>query len=392
MTTISDEQILNYVAANIDSFHESRLAGLNKLKLDGLVTSKNPYLYKSKNIETVSELVRAMLDARLSSQEEGLFGDFLEGLAVYIATVALDGWKSSATGIDLEFSKDNIRYIVSIKSGPNWGNSGQLADMRASFRNAVQVIRQGNRNADVRAINGCCYGRDSKPDKGTHFKICGQDFWELISNDRELYTRIIEPLGHNARQRNDRFMQDYAPVINRFSVEFTQRFCDDIGSIDWDKLVRYCSAATPLLSRPLSTKYAVNRLPCVINACDVLRHWQFPDLADRITFLAYDVGGENGNQPLTLESIRGFLMVLGTIQSDVNIRVTSTPEGLLTAEWRFDDQRNLAITFLDIDHVRLDATRADGNPVQIRNSTTRVSRNTAINRLVEQGLFARLQR
>ena len=391
MTTISDEQILDYVAANIDSFHESRLAALNKLKLDELVTSKNPYLYKSKNIVTVSELVRAMLDARLSSQEEGLFGDFLEGLAVYIATVALGGWKSSATGIDLEFSKDNIRYIVSIKSGPNWGNSGQLADMRTSFRNAIQVIRQGNRNADVRAINGCCYGRDAKPDKGTHFKICGQDFWELISNDRELYTRIIEPLGHNARQRNDRFMQDYAAVINRFSMEFTQRFCDDIGSIDWDKLVRYCSAATPLLSRPLSTKYAVNRLPCVINVCDVLRHWQYPDLADRITFLAFDVGGENGNQPPTLESIRGLLMVLGTIQSDVNIRVASTPEGLLTAEWRFDDQRNLAITFLDVDHVRLDATRADGNPVRIRNSTTRVSRKTAINRLVGQGLFARLQ-
>ena len=29
-------------------------------------------------------------------------------------------------GIDLEFDKDGVRYIVTIKSGPNWGNSSQI--------------------------------------------------------------------------------------------------------------------------------------------------------------------------------------------------------------------------------------------------------------------------
>ena len=390
MSAISDEQILNYVAANIDTFHESRLAKLNELTLDKLVTRKNPYLYKSKNIVTASGLVQAMLDAYLSSQEEGLFGKFLEGLAVYAAIEAIGGWKSSATGIDLEFIKEGARYIISIKSGPNWGNSGQQADMRQNFRSAAQLIRQGNPATNVVAVNGCCYGRDEKVDKGTHFKICGQDFWELISGDRNLYTRIIEPLGHDAKQRNDNFMRNYGTVVNRFTREFMQEFCDDTDAIDWDKLVRYCSAATPWLSLP-AQKRAINRLAAIDNVCDVLRQWEYPDLANRIAFLVDDRDVTADNPPLDLGSLRGFLMVLGTLQTEVNVNLTTTPEGLITAEWQFTDNRSATIIFLDVDHVRVGATRADGSPVRIRNSATRVSRRTAINRLIEQGLFARLQ-
>jgi len=43
----------------------------------------------------------------------------LEGLAIYIAKMTYGGWKSGITGIDLEFDKDEKRYIVDIKSGPN---------------------------------------------------------------------------------------------------------------------------------------------------------------------------------------------------------------------------------------------------------------------------------
>ena len=182
MSTIADEQILEYVAANIDSFHESRLARLNSLELDELLERKNPYLFKSKNIVTVSDLIGAMLDAYLSSQEEELFGVFLEGLAVFIASEAIGGRKSGITGIDLEFERGADRYIVSIKSGPNWGNSSQINKMKDHFTEAGRVLRQGNRTLKVIAINGCCYGRESSPDKGDYFKICGQEFWEMISN------------------------------------------------------------------------------------------------------------------------------------------------------------------------------------------------------------------
>ena len=385
MNAITDAQITAYVEAHIGTFHDKRLESLVKLSLTKLL-AKNPYLFRSKNLVIAGDLVKSLLDAYLSSQEETLFGDFLEGLAIYVADQVRGGWKSGITGIDLEFVQDGARYIISIKSGPNWGNSSQIKDMRDDFRTATRVIRQGNLNTRVVAVNGCCYGRDSRPDKGGYFKYCGQDFWELVSGDRNLYTRIIEPLGHNARQRNDDFTQRYGAVVNRFAQEFTGQFCDPNGTIDWDKLVRYSSATTPLLSLP-AAKRAINRLPSVFSICDALRQWGYPDLASSIELLSDNVGGASGNPLPDLGSLKGFLMVLGTVESDGNISLTTTSEGLITAEWEFDDRRSATVTFLDVDRVRLDATGIAGEPIRIRNSETGVARRAAVKRLVEDRLF-----
>lgn len=160
--------IRDYVSNNISGFHETRLARLNGLQLKQVLRRKNPYLFKAKNILTAEALVRVLLDAHLSSQEETLFGDFLEGLAIYINGFALGGKKSNAEGIDLEFDRDGIRYLVSIKSGPNWGNASQINKMRDNFKKATRIARTGRSKLDVRAVNGCCYGRDETPDKGDY--------------------------------------------------------------------------------------------------------------------------------------------------------------------------------------------------------------------------------
>lgn len=73
--------------------------------------------------------------------------------------------------------------------------------MKDAFLQAQKILKQKNRNMNVQAVNGCCYGRDTRPDKKGYFKYCGQRFWEFISNDPELYTEIIEPLGHNAKKK-----------------------------------------------------------------------------------------------------------------------------------------------------------------------------------------------
>ena len=242
MSSFTDQQITDYVEAHIGTFHDKRLEALNKLKLSNLLRRKNPYLFRSKNLVAVSDLVKSLLDAHLSSQEETLFGDFLEDLAIFVAEQVHNGYKSSATGIDLEFVKEGARYIVSIKSGPNWGNSSQIARMKENFNTAAIVIRQGNPATNVVAVNGCCYGRNSRPDRGGYFKYCGQHFWELISNDSDFYTRIIEPLGHQAKQRNDDFAVNYGAVVNRLSMEFSESFCLQSGAIDWNKLVAFSSS------------------------------------------------------------------------------------------------------------------------------------------------------
>lgn len=51
-----------------------------------------------------------------------MFGDFLEGLAIYVTQHTTGGFKSSSQGVDLEFNRDSYRYLVSIKPGTNSGN------------------------------------------------------------------------------------------------------------------------------------------------------------------------------------------------------------------------------------------------------------------------------
>ena len=241
MKTLIIDEVIQYVENNVGSFHNKRLKSLENLNLSKILKRKNPYLFKAKNILTAQDLVKTITDAYLSSQEETIFGDFLEGLAVFICEKVFGGRKSAAEGIDLEFERDNIRYIVSIKSGPNWGNSSQIKKMKDNFRKAKRILRSSTAKINTVAVNGCCYGKDRKPDKGEYIKLCGQEFWEFISGDENLYTKIIKPLGYKAKEKNEDFMKAYAKMINNFTLEFGAKFCEN-GEIDWEKLVEFNSS------------------------------------------------------------------------------------------------------------------------------------------------------
>jgi len=236
------KDVSQYVEQNIGIFHQKRIQSLDGLKLSQVLKRKNPYLFKAKYVLTAEQIVRGLVDAHISSNEETVFGDWLEGLAIFINEKVYGGRKSGITGIDLEFDSVGIRNIVTIKSGPNWGNSSQIAKMVADFKTAKKALRTSNSQLNIVAVNGCCYGRDNNPDKGDYFKYCGQRFWEYISRDSELYTEIVEPLGFLAKVKNDGFVQSYSKMINKFTKEFANLFCNDSGEIAWGELVRFNSA------------------------------------------------------------------------------------------------------------------------------------------------------
>lgn len=243
MPKLNLTDVIDYVEKNISVFHNKRIDSLDSLKLTRVLKRKNPYLFKAKYLLTADEIVKKIVEAHISSHEETIFGDWLEGLAIFINQKVYGGWKSGITGIDLEFDKDSIRYIVTIKSGPNWGNSSQIKKMESDFVTARRTLRTSNSKLHIVAVNGCCYGKQRKSDRGNYFKYCGQDFWEFISGNKDLYVDIIEPLGHKAKERNEAFMESYSKMLNKFVREFTTDFCNDDGAINWTKLVKFNSGA-----------------------------------------------------------------------------------------------------------------------------------------------------
>lgn len=241
MKRLNLSDVTQYVEENIGTFHLKRIKSLDNLKLTQILKRKNPYLFKAKYTLTSETIIKGLVDAHITSNEETIFGDWLEGLAIFINEKVYKGWKSGIKGVDLEFDNKEIRYIVNIKSGPNWGNSSQISKMIDDFKTAKKTLRTSNSNLTIIAVNGCCYGIDNTPDKGDYFKYCGQRFWEFISGDSNLYTDIIEPLGHKAKEKNDDFYKSYAQMINKFTKEFSKDFCKDSGEIDWIKLVKFNS-------------------------------------------------------------------------------------------------------------------------------------------------------
>jgi hypothetical protein len=241
MGSVTKNEMIAFIEPNIRQFHRRRLSNLLALQLAKILSRKNPYLFKTKYQSTAHDLVKAILDAHLSSQEEGIFGTFLEELAIFICGHVYGGKKSSAEGIDLDFQKDGLIYLVSVKSGPNWGNSRQIARMKDDFRKAKRILGTNTKGGKVVAVNGCCYGKDDHPDKGDYIKLCGQRFWEFISGDEDLYTDMIEPLGHKAKEKNEAFWVEYTKAINKFTLEFSQEYCATDGAILWKKLVQFNS-------------------------------------------------------------------------------------------------------------------------------------------------------
>ncbi len=240
MEPINLNDIKTFVNKNIVNFHENKLKSLRSINLKKILKSKNPYLFKAKNISVATYLIREILDAYLSSSEEKLFGDFLEELAIFISGKACGGRKSAATGVDLEFLNEGTHHLVSIKSGPNWGNSSQHKKQEQDFQTAVKVLKQSNRKLDVQPVLGICYGRVRTSFVRGYLKVVGQNFWYLISGNENLYTDIIEPLGYRAKQHNEKFKKQKSRLINIFTKNFLEEFCKD-GVIDWVKLVEFNS-------------------------------------------------------------------------------------------------------------------------------------------------------
>ncbi len=216
------------VRRQVEAFAAKRRATIEKLTINNLLSRKNPYLFIARGVDTPAELAEELVSAALSSSEETQFGNTLESIAIEICEAVYGGQKSAASGVDLEFNRAQRRYIVAIKSGPNWGNSSQIRRMRQDLNSASRLIRQHNLDTNVMAVNGCCYGRGDT-DFGDYRKVCGTPFWELISGDPDLYLRLIAPLKDAS---SNGFVSERRDLVERLGQELTTTWSQTNGTLD----------------------------------------------------------------------------------------------------------------------------------------------------------------
>lgn len=118
--------------------------------------------------------------------------------------------------------------------------------MRDNFRTAIRVARQGNRNLPIQAVNGCCYGTPNT-DRGDYRKICGAAFWEFISGDANMFTKLIPMLQEASANGYD---DAVGKLTTRIADELTQNWCDNNGQLNWPRIATMNSAAAPTDAAP----------------------------------------------------------------------------------------------------------------------------------------------
>lgn len=253
MTTsaMKNQELEDFIEKNIIiPFYRSRSNSLENKKLKDLLQSKNPYLFRAKNITSAEEFSRQMLDAFLSSSEETIFGNSLEKLAIYVNSKVYGGYKppeGEFPSIDLIFEREGVTYVVGIKSGGVWGNADSINQMVANL--------QRHHKPNSRLISGICYGKsmikqcevkekqlkDGKSKSvGTgvfYYKYVGKELWSLISGSGDFYTEIIEPLGSAVKGRDIDFHKQYSQKLNQLTQELLNDYCIE-GLIDWKKILQ----------------------------------------------------------------------------------------------------------------------------------------------------------
>jgi hypothetical protein len=224
------------------SFYKRRIAALDNLDLNRVLSRKNPYLFRATGIANAPEMISQLLAAHISSSDEGIFGDeFFEPICKGISKAQI----AAAKGVDFVIETEATYEVISLKSGPNAFNSSQVSKQNQQFeeikRSLAATVRRLRK--EFIPVMGCGYGRaDSPPtDSRRYYKLAGEALWERITGDPVFYLKLVRLMKDDPEKHRPLFKEAWDRAVNRFVREFTERFCDPAGNIEWEDLVRFNS-------------------------------------------------------------------------------------------------------------------------------------------------------
>ena len=156
------KKVDQYVSEHInDNFYDRRTKKLKEHSAEGLLKkllkAKNPYMLRAVNCDTAEKLIRRIIGDNMSSSDEGMFGGFLEELAIKVSSIAIGGRKAAAEGIDIDADYDEKRYQIAVKSGRAWSNNQSIKKQKQDFKKAIRTLKQ-NPGVEPVCILGVCYG------------------------------------------------------------------------------------------------------------------------------------------------------------------------------------------------------------------------------------------
>lgn len=235
----NEEDVIQSIAVALDNFYTALIAKIDKLTIKKIIKQKNPYLFRAKAMKGAAQIVEAILAAFVSSSEETIFGNvFFEP----IATTASQGQKALAEGIDIMVERESTVYAIAVKSGTKVFNASSKKKQEQNFLAAQKLAQQAKKR--FVPIIGYSYGKKKSNNKGLpkfYMELAGQNFWAELTGDDLFYVKLINLMENLPEKYVEMFDQSYQKAANRLVKEFANEFCEEDGSINWEKLVKYNS-------------------------------------------------------------------------------------------------------------------------------------------------------
>jgi len=234
-----EKAVIEAIAQALETFYANLIAKIDELNIQKIMKRKNPYLYRAKAMQNAAEIVESVLTAFVSSSEETIFGNcFFEPIAI----AASNGNKALAEGIDIMIQDkgENTMYAIAVKSGPSVFNADSKKRQEQNFM--AKLAQQAK--ARYEAYVGYCYGKKKDSGRGKpkmYQELAGKKFWTELTGDEEFYKKIITYMGTLPEQYVAQYQESYNKAANRLVREFSNDFCKEDGSIDWEKLVEFNS-------------------------------------------------------------------------------------------------------------------------------------------------------
>ena len=233
-----DEQaVIQAIASALETFYGTLIEKIDGLNIQKVMKRKNPYLYRAKAMQSATEIVDSVLTAFVSSSEETIFGNcFFEPIAI----AASGGNKALAEGIDIMIQNNETNTIsaIAVKSGPSVFNADSKKRQEQNFTAASKLAQQAK--ARYEAYIGYCYGKKKESGRGKpkmYQELAGKRFWAELTGDEDFYIKIIGYMGTMPEKYVADYKESYNRAANRLVREFSNSFCREDGSIDWEKLV-----------------------------------------------------------------------------------------------------------------------------------------------------------
>lgn len=254
-SSYDEDAVEKVIADAIGDFYESLIDGIGALDLDTVLKRKNPYLFRAKSPQSASDVIESVLDAYVSSSEETIFGNlFFEPLA----RAASGGRKSISEGVDLELESGSIRHAIAVKSGTAVFNADSKKKQKQNFERAAALARQGG--MALSPAIGYAYGAKEQSSRGFALELAGQDFWEYVTGDPDFYKKIVLFMRDEPEVYAKRFAAVKARTLNKLVKEFSDRYVDAEGEIDWESILEFNSGS---IARKKAAAFADLKARCL---------------------------------------------------------------------------------------------------------------------------------